>query len=48
MDERVAELNMLTREFGHRINYVIREDIDSLPPAGTLYPKFYFKVPLLV
>ena len=44
MEVDLEENAMLKREFGGRINRVLAEDIESLPPAGRLYPKFYFKV----
>ena len=44
MDVDLGERAMLYRVFGGRVNQVIIEDIENLPPAGRLYPKFYVKV----
>ena len=44
MEIDLAERAGLIREFEGRVNQVIKDDIESLPPAGRLYPKFYFKV----
>lgn len=44
MEIDLVEHAGLVREFQGRVNQVIQEDIDNLPPAGRLYPKFYIKV----
>ena len=47
MEEEAQLITGMVREFGDKFNRVIKEDIESLPPAGRLYPKFYIKVCLL-
>ena len=44
MEIEAVERTGMIREFDGRINQVIKDDIDCLPPAGRLYPKFYIKV----
>ena len=44
MEVDLVERAGLIRSFDHRINQTLKDDIDNLPPAGRLYPKFYIKV----
>ena len=44
MEIEAVNLMGMVREFGDRFNQVLRDDLEGLPPASRLFPKFYIKV----